>query len=419
MRRLFLLMCCSALALALAPTAPAGPRMYVGAAEDAAKQTDLVVAEATMSLARLAGMNAIRMTAYWVPGQREIGGWQLDALRNAATGADLNGIRIVLSVYQPGSRTTPLTPEHRAEFAAFAASIPRLIPSITDYIIGNEPNLNLFWMPQFNPDGTSASPAAYLQLLAQTYDAMKAVSPKVNVIGGSVSPRGQDKPASKRHTHSPTRFILELGNAYRASKRTKPVMDAFAFHPYGENSSVRPDFRRHVRSTSIGLAEYDRLVALLTVAFDGTAQRGSTLPIVYDEFGVDTQIPAEKADAYKGREPATTKPVSEATQAAYYKLALEMAYCQPNVVGMLIFHVTDEEDLDRWQSGVYYADDTPKASLQAFKRAAEAVRAGRVGRCPAAARTGTGLVKVPVPQARKRVAPAQTGRAPSPKKPTP
>ena len=42
-----------------------------------------------------------------------------------------------------------------------------------------------------------------------------------------------------------------------------------------------------------------------------------------------------------------------------------MAACQPTVRGFLIFHVTDETDYNRWQSGVYYADGTPK-STRAF-----------------------------------------------------
>ena len=56
-------------------------------------------------------------------------------------------------------------------------------------------------------------------------------------------------------------------------------------------------------------------------------------------------------------------------QASYYRQAILMAACQPTVKGLLIFHVTDEPDLDRWQSGVYYADDTPKSTRAVVKRA--------------------------------------------------
>ena len=44
--------------------------------------------------------------------------------------------------------------------------------------------------------------------------------------------------------------------------------------------------------------------------------------------------------------------------------------------GFLIFHVTDETDHNRWQSGVYYADGTPKSSRTPVKGTIAAVRAG-------------------------------------------
>jgi hypothetical protein len=177
-----------------------------------------------------------------------------------------------------------------------------------------------------------------------------------------------------------------MGAAYRATGRTKPIMDALAFHPYGDNSSVPPT-ATHPRSTSIGIADYEKLVELLGAAFDGTAQRGSTLPLVYDEYGVESLIPAGKSDLYHGREPATTKPVPAGTQADYYDQALLIAACQPNVKAIFLFHVTDETDLNRWQSGVYYADGTPKPSRAVVKQTIAQVRAGAVD----CTETGIGL----------------------------
>ena len=132
-------------------------------------------------------------------------------------------------------------------------------------------------------------------------------------------------------------------------------MDALAIHPYPENSTIPPTFA-HPNSTPIGIADYSKLVGLLATAFDGTAQPGSTLPILYAEYGVETQIPANKASAYTGVEPETIKPVPETTQAAYYRQAMQIAFCQPNVVGLFIFHAFDEPALDRFQSGLYYSD---------------------------------------------------------------
>jgi hypothetical protein len=163
-------------------------------------------------------------------------------------------------------------------------------------------------------------------------------------------------------------------------------MDAFGFHPYGDNSSQAPSFA-HPNTTTIGLADYGKLVALLGTAFDGTAQAGSTLPILYDEYGIESVIPAEKAALYTGTEPATTKPVDEATQGSYYGQALALAFCQPNVEGVLLFHAFDEASLAAWQSGMYYADATPKSSLPAVRTAADQIRRGIIAHCDGLALT--------------------------------
>jgi hypothetical protein len=361
-------------------TAASGRPIMVGAAEDAAKQGDPVAADAKMSLARLAGFNTIRMTSVWWPGTTEVADGELVGLQNAADAASLNGIRLIVSVYPNGSRLTPLTPTARDQFASYAASIPRSIPYIRDVIVGNEPNLNRFWMPQFTLAGGDAAASSYLGLLAQTYDRLKAVSPQITVIGGSLSPRGGDDPAAARPTHSPTAFIRDLGLAYRRSGRTRPVMDWLALHPYLESSKLPPTFA-HPRTTTIALADYGKLVGVLGRAFDGTAQHGSTLPILYDEFGVQTQAGPDKLALYTNQQlPSAVDAVTEWTQGRYYRQALQLAVCQRNVVGLLFFHVSDESDLDRWQSGIYYADDTPKSDLAVVQAAAGAARAGKLVR---------------------------------------
>jgi hypothetical protein len=349
--------------------------MYMGAAEDEGRNADPQVAMSKMELAKAAGFDTIRVTAIWSPGQSAVPADQLHAFQSIAAAGIFLDIRVVATVMPFGSRATPLTAKARTQFARFAADLVRRVPTIREYIIGNEPNLNRYWLPQFGPNGEDVAAPAYVQLLAQTYDRMKAVDRRVFVNGGSVSPRGIDRPGTGRDTHSPTAFITDMGVAYRALKRKRPIMDGFAFHPYGENSSTPPTIA-HTSGTSLGLADYPRLVALLAKAFDGTAQKGSTLPIVYDEYGVDTQIPDGKRGFYGGKEPATTKPVSEGVQGAYYDEALKLAACQPTVRGFLIFHVTDETDHNRWQSGVYYADGTPKSSRPLVKRAMNDVREG-------------------------------------------
>jgi hypothetical protein len=372
----------SALFLLLAaPAWAGGPHLLVGAAEDAAEQPSMALATAAMQRAHDAGLTTIRLTATWARGERALPAADRTKLQNAISAALFSDVRVILSIYPYGSSQTPTTPAQQDDFAAFAVDVAKAFPSVHDFVVGNEPNLNRFWLPQFGPDGEDVAAASYESLLATTYDALKQVRPHSTIYGGALAPRGVDKPGTKRDTHSPTAFISDLGAVYRASGREVPIMDAFAFHPYPENSTIGPDFA-HPRSTAIGLADYDKLVGLLGQAFDGTAQRGSTLPILYDEFGVETTIPASKASLYTGREPSTTKPVDEATQAKEYEQALSMVYCNPNVMGLLFFHVEDETALASWQSGLYYADGTPKSSLGPVRNAIGAVHRNAIADCP-------------------------------------
>jgi len=380
--RLGYLVALGALITVVAPSlATAGPGLIVGAVEDDVRASSLVEAEARMTTFRISGFRAVRVTSYWTPGLTSPSDEELRILRNVSDAARRNGVRVYVTVMNPGSRTTPLTDEARAEFASYAAAIIRQAPSVEHVIIGNEPNLNRFWLPQFALDGTSVAPAAYLALLALTYDALKAVSADVRVYAGAVSPRGGDRAGGLRPTHSPTLFIKELGLAYRASGRDRPVMDAFVIHPYADNSS-QPPATAHPNTTTIGVADYGKLVGLLGEAFDGTAQAGSQLPIFYGEFGVESDIPSGKASLYTGNEPAATRPVSEATQAGYYEQALALAFCQPTVGGMLLFLSRDERARPGWQSGIHYTDGTPKSSRPRVTESLDRTTGGSITRCP-------------------------------------
>jgi hypothetical protein len=363
----------------VAPAAHAGgPAMLVGAAEDTAKWGGPSVAAAKMDIARLAGFDTIRLTTQWTGGAT-VSDAELTALRNAVDAANVRGVRIIVTIYPTSAAYTPTTDAARADFASYAAAIVRAFPTVSDFIVGNEPNSNYYWLPQFNADGSDAAAQGYLQLLAQTYDAIKAARPTATVIGGALAPKGGDVATSTKPTHSPTSFIRDLGTAYRASGRTAPVMDQFALHPYGDSNATPPSFD-HPNATSLGIADYPKLVSLLGEAFDGTAQAGSTLPILYAEFGVQTTIPAAKAAAYTGTENVAT--VDEQQQAALYREAFKLAYCQPNVRGILVFHVNDEANLGAWQSGTYYADDTAKSSAAAVRDSAGQSRGGTLTSCP-------------------------------------
>jgi hypothetical protein len=356
-------------------------RLLVATVDDAVKQTDPKLAASLIKVSHDAGFDAIMVSSTWTPGAKAPSAQERLALANVVRGADAEGMRVFVFVWHGLSGHTPRTVAARRQFAAYAAALARTYPQIRDFVIGNEPNLNTFWLPQFGPGGTDAAATGYLDLLARTYDALKAVSLRIQVIGGALAPRGSDRPGTKRDTHSPTRFIQDLGAAYKASGRSRPVMDAFSVHPYMRTSELPPT-ETHAASTTITIGDYPKLAALLSSAFAGTPQRGRGLPIYYTEFGVQTHVPPAHRGPYTDlKSPSAADAVDPKTQARYYRQALELAACQPTVKGLFVFHTFDETDLAGWQSGLYYADQKPKPSLPAFRNAAAAARAARLTRC--------------------------------------
>ena len=163
---------------------------------------------------------------------------------------------------------------------------------MNQFVIGNEPNQPAFWRPQFDAAGANVSAPSFGPYLAAAYDTLKGVDPDITVVGVGLSPRGNDRPTAKNNiSTSPVRFLRALGAWYRRSGRTKPLMDAFSFHPY-PNEATDP-LERGYPWPNAGFANLDRLKQALWDAFDGTAQPTTLdgLKLHLDEVGwqVDTQ----------------------------------------------------------------------------------------------------------------------------------
>ena len=366
------------------PPGPGSPRLksfLVGTVDDSLAQRIPASARAQVDLSHRAGFDTVVISAAWQRGETAPVSGTLRGIRNAGAAAKRDHMRLYLVSWHGLAAETPHDGAQRQQFAEYTAALVKAVPSASGVIVGNEPNLNTFWLPQFGPGGRDVAAAGYEDLLARSYDAVKAASPSTRVIGVALSPRGADRPHGIRPTHSPTEFIHDLGRYYRASGRSRPLMDAFAIHPYMINSKISPK-RAHPRTTQITMADYPKLVTLLDEAFRGTAQRGRTLPILYTEFGVQTVVPHRKLAAYElGTSPDAADVVSPALQATYYRQALALAYCQPTVKGLFIFHTFDEFSLNGWQSGLYYADRTPKPSLKGFRQAVADLRDGKLTTC--------------------------------------
>jgi len=364
------------------PHSARGKEFTVASVDDSLAQQDAHAARLLVGVSRRAGFDAVVVSAQWKRGRTRPDAATLRGIWNVARATKANHMRLFVVAWNGLARNTPRDAAERGQFADFAGALVKAVPSVHGVIVGNEPNLNTFWMPQFGRDGSDVAASAYEDLLARSYDAIKDASHNVEVIGVGLSPRGADNPRGIRPTHSPTAFIRDLGKVYRASGREAPLMDAFAIHPYMLSPKTPPTVA-HPKTTQITLADYPKLVTLLDEAFRGTPQRGRTLPIIYTEFGVQTVVPAGKMFAYQaGTTPTAEEGVSAATQAAYYRQALALAYCQSTVRGLFVFHTFDESSLNGWQSGLYYADRTAKPSLRGFQRAVADLRHAKLTTCP-------------------------------------
>lgn len=371
-RSLLLASVAAAALVSSVPAASGGPGggFLAGFSEDLVEKSGSPVVDPAVAL----GAGGFRVTLMWEPGQTQLTSGEISDLNTATRAAA--GSRLVLAVYANAGSKAPLDGSARDDYCTYVRNALTQYPSIRDVVIWNEPNKRLFWNPQ------TAAPARYEALLARCHDVLHGAYAGVNVIGLALSSTGNDDSGST----SPGAFIRAVGDAYRSSGRSRPLLDTVDFHPYPATASERP-WRRHVQSKTIGEGDWNKLSYNLWLAFDGTAQPvpgTGGVTIWYLEAGFQTTIDAGKQGLYTGSEnvvaipddaggepnappPAETSPAPD--QATQVLDAVRLAACQPNVAAYFNFLLADEPGLTGWQSGAYWADLTPKDSLDAFRTA--------------------------------------------------
>jgi hypothetical protein len=310
--------------------------------------------------------------------------------RMVATAAK-TGVKIVFSVYPKTALGVPTSEGGRAAFASFLQVLARVYPQVDEFIVGNEPNQPRFWQPQFDRRCRNASAVDYEALLARSYDALKAVRSEIRVVGAALSPRGNDNcRASDNISTSPVRFMATLGAAYRVSDRQRPLMDMLAFHPYPNPQRQTDPPSRGYQWPNAGVPNLDRVKQAFEDAFAGTRQPTFTdgLKLVLDEVGWQVTIPTALDALYSGFE--NVKTVTEAAQSLYYADVIRRFTCDPAVDSVFFFHLIDETDLDRFQSGLERADGSHRPSYDAVKETL-AQSGGRCLGTPVRWRPATGV----------------------------
>lgn len=152
----------------------------------------------------------------------------------------------------PSAFDSPCKPDP-AKLAAFAKAAAirysgnyQGLPRVRYWQPLNEPNLSLFFQPQFE-NGRAVSPDLYRDLINSAYAAIKAVNPGNVVIAAGLGPI-----AVPKYTIGPMRFAREL-LCMTGRQRPRPTkgncgggvhFDVFDIHPYttgGPTHEGRPD----------------------------------------------------------------------------------------------------------------------------------------------------------------------------------
>jgi hypothetical protein len=302
----------------------------VGAGLDSASQT---------SLASSTGLNSVRLSVAWKVGTSVLDPVTVTELQSVPASKRL--------IVELATESLPTDAAGRSVLAAFASSLIGQLPGIDELLLGPAP--------------TAANASIYSAALASVRDAVKAKASTL-VVAGELNGAG-----------SPKATLKALGKALLASGRSVPIMDELAFSPAPAAAK---------NAWTIG--NYAQLEAALSSAFTGTAQKGSTLPILVDSVALATSIPAAKASAYPSP-PGPASGVTEKAQKSAYDEVLRSTVCMPNVSGVVFRRLVDKPgsgDRASDQSGLYYADGSAKTSAKAIGKTAALAGRGTLEICP-------------------------------------
>jgi hypothetical protein len=227
-----------------------------------------------------------------------------------------------------GGRAPNFAPPHPRDFRAFARAAASRYRWVRYWLIWNEPNKRLWLRP------TRA--AIYVQhLLNPGYEAIHAVLPHARVGGGVTAPRGGLGGVA------PVVWVRGMAAAHAK-------LDAYAHHPYPSSPAETPSSGGCRNCPSITMATIPKLLILVRRSF-------GPKPVWLTEYGYQTNPP----DTFLG--------VPLKRQATMLSLAALRAWRLPRVTMLIQYLYRDEVALGRFQTGLVFADDRPKPSLQAFR----------------------------------------------------
>jgi hypothetical protein len=416
-----------ATALALAMVCAMAVQAHAAAFELSVMQDDnyLIYSNAsnrTVALNRMKamGVDAIRVSVIWdtiAPRKRIKNGADPKAYRAAnwdryddvVRAAQAYGIQVYFDVTFPGPRWAQARANDPAnqktwkpdtrQFGRFFQAVAKrfsgtyhdenqgkgVIPRVSWWGIGNEPNQGGWLMPQARKIGSHivpTSPAIYRDLLVAGANALIKTGHQMDTIDfGETAPLGV-RPQSERRPLRPALFLRELfclngryrpyrGSAARA-RNCKTVKKlailkklpklAYAHHPYTKKTSP---LKKDKSRDAITIANLGSLPALLDKIAARTKLIPSGLGVVLTEFGWETNPP----DNLNG--------ISLANQAQWDNLGDYEAYKNPRVFAntqFLLFDVPPQRQYPKgsraywftYQSGLFFSNGQRKPSAPAY-----------------------------------------------------
>ncbi len=239
------------------------------------------------------------------------------------------------------------------------------IPAVKYFQALNEPNLSLFFLPQFETSGKLASPELYRQLMNGFYAGVKTAEPNALVLLAGLGPV-----AVPKYTIGPIQFTKALLCMGGSNKKPKPLpgdcgggvnFDIFAMQPY---TTGGPTHEGRANDVQIGdLAKLQRLIAAADKANRINSAYKRT-PLWITEFSWDSAPPDPGGLPMK----IETRWVAEALHVAW----------SAGVSHFFWFSLRDEERhagqafSETLESGLYFRgatleQDKPKPFLRAFR----------------------------------------------------
>jgi hypothetical protein len=315
------------------PALPPAHPLVLGFADNSVAQR-LATPAADAALLARAGARIARVQLDWRTAEPAPGDYRLGAYDQIYRDDLRHGVRVLfILAYAPpwaaahacaGPCLVAPAPEHDRDAAHLAALIARRYPKLAGIEIWNEPNTTYFW-------GGAPDPARYAALLRSCHDAVKAVRPKLPVLGGSIanSPDGGGRMSLPVFLSA----ILANGAAH--------AMDALSIHPY----------------PSAGDLTGDSVLTTVAVARQRLRSVGAgALPIWVTEVGYSTSGP----DA-----------VSPGAQAGGLTRVVQLLHRAPGVTTVLV-HTLVEPPYGRASQepgfGVVRADGRTKPAFCALAR---------------------------------------------------